>query len=67
MMPANLAWSIGMVRREHRKLPIDPHGATAAFGIGVGQECVLYDAGRTLDLVEADLPPVQCALPVAER
>jgi len=48
-------------------MPLDDHGATVAFGIRVGEAYVSSDAGGTWDLVEADLSPVQCALPVAER
>ena len=68
MIPAKLVWIVGVVRREHREpLRLDAHGAAAAFGIRVGEEYASSDAGGTWDLVEADLPPVQCALPVAER
>lgn len=48
-------------------MPLDDHGATAAFAIRVGDASVSSDAGSTWDVVEADLPPVQCALPLAER
>jgi hypothetical protein len=67
MIPAKLVWIVGVVWREHREpQPLDAHGATAAFGISVGEEYVSSDAGGTGHLAAADLPPAQCALPVAE-
>jgi hypothetical protein len=45
MIPAKPVWIVGVVRREHREPLALAHGATAAFGIRVGERCVSSNAG----------------------